>query len=405
MKFNNKRAVMGVLALITASLFLIGYITRPPADPFASHAIQERPFPSLTYSVQTFLWWDDGYTGLILDWVRMLGFNHIKQNFAWRDIEVADGVWDFTQSDRFMTDVEARQLRVVARLGQVPDWAVAGEGIGVSSDKTDAPPADLDQWANYCRTVATRYVGRITAYQIWNEPNLSREWGNQEPDATAYVEVLRACSDAIRQADPDAILISAGLAPTGTHDERAHRDDKYLNALYDAGFQRYIDVVGVHAPGFAPPDYGPDDAERDGRGRWATFRRVEDLRKIMVARGDASRQMAILEVGWTTDTQNPDYAWFAVTEEEQARYIVEAYNYAVENWRPWVGLMSLIYMPNMAWTSDDEEWWWAIIEPPTRNRQAFFDLTLMGKTCDDFHVPPTEPLTEEEYSVRVNACP
>jgi hypothetical protein len=407
MAILKRRAVMGALAFITALAFMGAWlINQAQQDPFHADAIEERPFPSLTYSVQTFLWWDDGYTGLILDFVNMIGFNHIKQNFAWRDLESEPGVWDFSSIDRILAETERRNIRIIARLGQVPDWAVEGNQQGISSNDTDAPPEDLEDWGNYCHIVASQYAGRIVAYQIWNEPNLSREWGNQEPDPEGYVELLRVCSEAIRAVDDEAIIISAGLAPTGNQDVTAYRDDIYLDSMYQAGFQQYVDVVGVHAPGFAPPEYGPDDAELDGQGRWATFRRVEDLRKIMIQHGDAGRQMAILEMGWTTDTQNPDYAWFAVSEEEQADYIVRAYAYAAENWRPWVGLMSLIYMPNMAWTSDNEEWWWSIIEPPTRNRPAFYSLVHMPKVCDDVMIPALPyGLTEEEYRVAINACP
>jgi hypothetical protein len=166
--------------------------------------------------------------------------------------------------------------------------------------------------------------------------------------------------------------------------------------MYRAGVQAYVDVVGVHAPGFGPPDYGPDDAERDGRGRWASFRRVEDLRKIMLQHGDAARQMAVLEFGWTTDTINQDYAWFAVSEDEQAKYIIEAYQYANEHWRPWVGLMSLVYLPNPIWTASDEEWWWSITEPSGRLRRAFFSIVSMDRYCGDTIVKGWPPNTPEE---------
>ena len=380
---------------------------RLQGDPFQSDAILEPPFQSLTYGIQAFLWWDSGDAGTQLDWVeKLLGFTHVKHTFAWRDLEVRPGEWDFSQSDRIVAEVERRDLKLIARLGQVPDWALDGEVTSENSVRTDAPPTDLDVWANYCAMVADRYRGRIAAYQIWNEPNLSREWGDNPPDAAAYVEVLKACSDAIRTVDPDAILISAGLAPTGHYNDLAHRDDIYLDAMYRAGFQQYVDVVGVHAPGFSPPSYGPDDAERDGQGRWASFRRIEDLRKIMIQYDDAARQMAILEMGWTTDTVNPDYSWFAVTEEEQAQYIVEAYQYAAENWRPWVGLISLIYLGDPRWTAESEEWWWAITTSSVDLRPAFFAIVSMDRYCDDMIIHGWPPGTPEEiYLEQRISCP
>lgn len=395
-----------VMALAVALFFVIGAValiaaSRPQPDPFQADAITDPPFRSLTYSVQTFLWWDDGSTGMILDWVRMMQFTHIKHTFAWRDIEPRPEVWDFFNSDRIMDAVEEKDLRLIVRLTDAPEWASAnppGDGA------VDTPPTDLDAWGRFCETIAGRYAGRVAGYQIWNEPNLSREWGGQPPDAAAYVELLRVCGEAIRRADPDAVLISAGLAPTGQHDDLAHRDDLYLQAMYDHDFQQHIDVVGVHAPGYSEPGYGPDEAERDGRGRWATFRRVEDLRKIMVANGDAGRQMAILEMGYTTDPANPVYSWFAVSEAEQARLMVAAYRYIAEHWRPWVGLVSAIYIAKPYWTPDDEEFWWSFNDPTTgRMRSVFGALVQMEKYCGDV-IAPIRSWEETAHVPEHNPC-
>ena len=176
--------------------------------------------------------------------------------------------------------------------------------------------------------------------------------------------------------------------------------------MYEADFQEHIDVVGVHAPGFSPPEYGPDNAEADGIGRWFTFRRVEDLRKIMIQHGDSARQMAIMEFGWTTDEVNPDYAWYAVDEATQAQYLLEAYQYAIDNWRPWVGLMSLIYMPNPTWTEADEEYWWAITAPGRGHRPSFFALANMQKVCGEFAIPARESDSPEALGlVESPICP
>lgn len=373
---------VGAIALAAAAL-----LSQQPSDPFRGDAITDPPFPSLTYALHTFVWWDEGQVGTHLDWVRMLGFNTVKQIFSWRDMEPEPGVWHFDRADLVVERVERRELHLVARLGLTPDWAISSQ----DSEAHDGPPDDIAAFANYCGTVAERYVGRIQAYQVWNEPNLAREWGGQPPDANAYVEMLAACSAAIRRADPAAIIISAGLSPTGNDDASAQRDDLYLQAMYDAGFQQHVDVVGAHAPGYNVPSYGPDDAEQDGNGRWASFRRIEDLRKIMVANGDAARQMAILEMGWTTDTLDPAYSWFSVSEDEQAENIVAAYDYALENWSPWVGLMTLIYLPDPTWTEADEESWWALVAPDGRTRPAFFAVARMPKTCDTVTLPYRDP--------------
>jgi hypothetical protein len=173
--------------------------------------------------------------------------------------------------------------------------------------------------------------------------------------------------------------------------------------MYDADFQRYVDAVGMHAPGYSAPEVNPADGA--GGHRFFTFRRVEDLRRIMVANGDAAHQVALLEVGWTTDQTNSNYSWFAVDEAAQARNLVAAYRYAAENWRPWIGLMSAIYIANPEWTPDNEEWWWAITTPQGYTRPAYIDLANMAKYCGDRVIPARDPGSPEALGlVPVDPC-
>ncbi|MCL4249622.1 MAG: beta-galactosidase [Anaerolineae bacterium] len=396
--------MMRALLLALASALLIS-VPLSSTDPFLGFRVTDPPFTPLTYGIQAFVWWDHGFAGRDLDWVRQMVFSHVKQTFAWEDVEPFAGALDFSQSDRILEEIERRGLKLVVRLSDTPDWAHPSLPDRGSEEYLDAPPDDLADFANYCATIATRYRGRIAAYQIWNEPNLSREWGNRPPNASAFVQLLAACSDAIRTADSDAILISPGLSPTGTDDATARPDDLYLQEMYDAGFQHYIDVVGMHAPGFSEPQLSPDEAERAGGQRFFTFRRVEDLRKIMIANGDAARQVAILETGWTTDQVNPNYSWFAVDEETQARNLVAAFEYAAFHWRPWVGLVSAIYIANPDWTESDEEWWWAITTPYGYTRLAYIDLANMAKYCGDRLIPARAPDSPEALGlVPVTPC-
>lgn len=389
-RLGKRRGWAGLRRLALPLFFVpVLWFSTSSTDPFMGRAVTNPPFESLTYGVQAFLWWDPTIAALRLDSIRTMVFSHVKQTFAWKDVEPVKGELHFANADRLLEEVERRGLSLVARLSDTPDWALPPGAD--ASQFLDSPPADLGDFARYCGTIASRYRGRIAAYQIWNEPNLAREWGNNPPDAAGYVELLRACSEAIRAADPDAILISAGLSPTGNYDATAHPDDVFLQELYDAGFQRYIDVVGVHAPGYSHPELSPDEAEARGSQRFFTFRRVEDLRKIMVANGDAARQMAILEVGWTRDNINPAYSWFAVDEKTQARHLVAAYRYAAFHWRPWIGLMSAIYIADPRWTPKNEEYHWSIFTSEGWQTPAYVALANMEKYCGNRVIPAREP--------------
>ncbi len=341
------------------------------------------------YGMQAFMWWRPEVAHRDLGLIRDAGFRWVKQDFAWREIEgAAKGAFDWSRPDRIVERAhDGFGLKILARVDRQPGWAnpncTGGGEMG--------PPQNMQDYADFLYAMASRYKGRIAAYSIWNEPNLAREWCNQPPNPAEYVEMLRVAYNAIKSADPNAIVISAGLSPTGGPMPVAMNDVEYLRGMYEAmggNSQGYFDMLGAHAPGFkAPPEVSPDEVEANpdlyGRGRWFTFRRVEDLRAVMEEYGDGNRRVAILEMGWTTDPR-PDspYNWHAVTPEQQADYLVRAYQFAKENWRPWIGVMSLIYVCNYDWTPEDEQYYWCITEPTypeTVVRPAYEALKAMPK--------------------------
>jgi hypothetical protein len=95
--------------------------------------------------------------------------------------------------------------------------------------------------------------------------------------------------------------------------------------------------------------------------------------------GDADKQMVITEFGWTSDEIHESYSWHRVTEQQKAEYLVRAYRWAEENWSPWIGLMSAIYIADPDWTPQDEQYWWAITDPDGTPRPAFQALKNMPK--------------------------
>lgn len=336
-------------------------------------------FDSPEYGVHAFMWWKPDLVEEDLGLVDEMGFGWVKQKFAWREIEgIEKGKFDWYRPDRIVDKAEKAGLNLVIRLDRQPFWSEPEENLWHENQ----PPGDYQDFGDFCGAVAERYRGRIAAYEVWNEPNLGREWGERSPNPVEYTELLKVCFEAIKDVDSEAIVISAGLAPTGTESEQVIPDTKFLQGMYDAGAADYFDVLGVNAPGYkAPPELSPAEAESEeyGGGRWFSFRHVEDIRAIMVANDDSHKQVAILEMGWTLDEVNPEYAWFAVDEATQADYLVRAYQYAAENWQPWIGLMTTIYIADDSWTPEDEQWWWSIVLPDDTPREAFYALRDMPK--------------------------
>ncbi|HTP07125.1 MAG TPA: beta-galactosidase [Anaerolineae bacterium] len=373
-----------LLTACASTQFSAGVPTRSAVpQPTATSWPQVR-LKSPEYGIQAFLWWKPEITKRDLTLVQEMGFQWVKQNFAWRDIEPAQkGHYEWKLADDVVRRVGKRgNLKLLARIDRQPFWSQAPG----TPKLENAPPANLKDFGDFCYALADRYKGQIAAYQVWNEPNLAREWGNQPPNPAAYVELLKVCYQGIKSADPNALVISAGMATTGTSNNEAMPDDVFIEQMYQAGAAPYFDLLGVHAPGYkAPPEMSPDEVAQKpeyGGQRFFAFRHVEDIRQIMEKYGDSAKQIAILEMGWTTDPVHPEYAWHAVTEQQQADYLVRAYQYAYEHWSPWIGLMSMLSLADPTWTENDEQYWWAISYPDwpqNRLRPAFNALKNMPK--------------------------
>ncbi len=343
------------------------------------------------YGVQVFLYWQEEIAHRDLQLVKDMEFRWVKQEFAWRELEgKGKGRWRWRNTDRIMVQIDNMGLNVIARLGSQPAWAapdVPFPKIG--------PPADLQDFYDYVYKVAERYKGRIDAYQIWNEPNLAREWGGQPPDPAEYVELLKVGYRAVKAADPNAAVISAGLAPTTQNNAEAMPDIHFIQGMYDAGAAPYFDVLGVHAAGYksepetdpaliaTTPELNNNDSGPEELRRVYGFRHVEDVRAVMLRNGDEAKKIVLLEFGWTVDPR-PDspYRWHAVTPEQQDKYLQRAFAYAEANWQPWIGVMSVIYIADPQWTMADEQTYWSIVYPgypELRTAPAYYGLLTMPK--------------------------
>ena len=362
-----------------------------PVEPVINTAPVTMTSPD--YGMQVFLFWKSEIADRDLQLVQDAGFRWVKQEFAWREIEGAGkGQFDWSRTDRVMDQIDAHGLKVIVRLGVQPQWAGGGyPEVG--------PPTNLQDFADFAAAVATRYKGRVDAYQVWNEPNLAREWGNRPPNAAEYTQMLKVTYQAIKAVDPYPIIISAGLAPTSRNDDIARPDTYYVQEMYDAGAKPYFDALGAHGAGFkSPPETDPAEVARtpglanpgdfennvpEELRRVYCFRHVEDVRAVMVRNGDTDKRIVLLEFGWTIDPR-PDspYKWHAVSAEEQDQYFQRAYAYAKEHWQPWIGVMSLIYIANPQWTLNDEQTYWSIVYPTYPQftpAPAYFGLKAMPK--------------------------
>ncbi len=313
------RLILGIGILI--AIFAAAWLTRGRALPLGVHTLRA----------------DDAE----LQQVRDLGSQYVVQVFAWSEIEPTRSEFHWEYTDWLVRAAEYYHLRVVARLDKAPRWAT-----GVN-EALDAPPEHPDDYGNFVAQVAQRYRGRVAAYIIWNEPNLAREWGNRPPDPAAYGALLKTTAARLRAADPAAQILSAGLAPTNENSATAMDDRAFLRALYAAGARGAFDILAAHPYGFVNP---PDDPR--GAHDGLNFRRIQDLRDIMIANGDAAKPVWVTEFGYTTNTP-PDSANLRVSEDDQARWLPLAYEIAREQ-MPFVEMFTVWNITREVPPSDEQ---------------------------------------------------
>ena len=252
-----------------------------------------------------------------------------------RITEKSKGQFEWAGADRIIEHASRQGLRVIARLGFVPEWARPSPN-GQPTTFTHLDPQHYQDFADFAAAFAARYKGRVDHIIVWNEPNLQNEWGMRRVDPAAYVEMLRVVYPAIKKANPEAIVLAGALAPTIERNrDVALNDLEYLEEMYVAltpspaerkrGGVRVFDALAVHTYGTTFPPADPPDPQR------INFRRVELLREIMLKHGDAGTPVYITETGW-----NDDVNWVnGVTPAQRIRYTIDALAYAQAHWS-WV---------------------------------------------------------------------
>ena len=169
--------------------------------------------------------------------------------------EGAEGNYDFTHPDYVIDHARNQGVTVIARLGMVPQWAREKNTTDTYLDEKH-----YADFAKYVGKFVERYRGKIKYVIIWNEPNLSLEWGYRQVDPRGYVAMLREAYRAAKAANPEIQVLAGALAPTLEPDssDLAMNDLIYLQKLYDAGFANYYDILSVHSYGLSfPPDDPP----------------------------------------------------------------------------------------------------------------------------------------------------
>lgn len=332
------------------------------------------------------------------------GFVFIRQQFPWEDIEI-HGKDDFLDTRNDPTGVDAwvkydnivdlameNGIKIIARLDNPPAWTrVMTDTIG-----THAPPDSLEDYGDFVEAVATRYRDKITYYQLWNEPNIYPEWGEQNVDPEAYTELLCEGYRRVKEASPEAVVLAGALSPTVALDGRDLNDLVFLQRMYRAGAGDCFDILSAQGYGLWS---GPTDKRL--RPTVINYPHVILLRDVMVKYGDAQKPIWISEMGWNTVPEDLDEPYGRVDAEQQGRYAVQAFERARTEW-PWVGVINYWFFKRASDAEIGQPWYYfRLLEPDFSATEAWHTLTEYTSSS----IPPNEDGISNVDSVRQRIRP
>lgn len=185
----------------------------------------------------------------------------------------------------------------------------------------------ISQFSNFLAGVARLGPNAI---EVWNEPNIDREWPNGQISGENYTRLLAAAYNAIKGANGNVMVISGALAPTGFAappgtSAAVWNDDVFYQSMANAGAANYVDCIGAHYnEGIVPPDW----TSGDPRGGYPTYYFTSMLNRAWAPFG-GSRPVCFTELGYLSpEGYGALPSWFAwaqnVTVAQQASWLASA---------------------------------------------------------------------------------
>lgn len=236
----------------------------------------------------------------VLNRVAGSGATWIRLDMAWCSIEETQGQFDWSYTDSAVAAAATRNIQVLGLPTCTPAWAANGGDwtTGASS------PGQQAGYVAFIDALAQRYKGKISAWEMWNEPNLDQFW-SPKPSATSYASLVRAAVPKIRVADPTATILTGGIGDGPPPDIHPL---PWLEALYAEDVMTLFDGVAVHLY----PDYAAGTIGEMGV--------IHEYRSLLDRHGDATKQLWATEVGATTLGQP------GASETLQAKLLTEQVN-------------------------------------------------------------------------------
>jgi hypothetical protein len=206
----------------------------------------------------------------------------VRVDLPWSVLEPEGPVLDphaLAFTDRLITDANTAGIKILATVASTPCWASSAPAAliaectsGHSNAAGSWPPSDPSTYGAVLAALAARYGSRLTAIEVWNEPDQSNEDYFAGPNkVAAYARLLRAAYPAVKQVNPAITVLGGSLVGS---------NGAFLKALYAAGVKGYYDGLSVHYYNL-------------------TLASLRSIHETQLANGD-TKPLWLDEFGWTS---------------------------------------------------------------------------------------------------------
>lgn len=226
------------------------------------------------------------------------GVTDLRVGVPWVYIQPTAQTYDWSKMDALVTAANEMGFSVTAAITGNTAW---GGGVPLAG----AP--DPVAYAAFAGATAARYKGKISAYEVWNEPNGVIFYAPVNPES--YTKVLQAAYSAIKANDDEAIVVGGVLGATRTIPGVSMAPDEFLERMYAAGAQGSFDALSYHPYHYTLPfSQGGDVAD-------SPMNQVLALRALMEANGDGTLKL------WATEYGTPTTPFFGLSEAQQSAFM------------------------------------------------------------------------------------
>lgn len=332
--------------------------------------------------------------GVALDTMQSMGVTQFRMFIPWRAVEATPDTYNWADVDKVIDAAEERGMAVLGAVTSTPTWASDVQ------DSAYGAPRNPEDFGDFMGELASRYgagdgdpeSARISAYEIWNEPQSSVFW-SPRPDPAAYTELLKAGYTAIKEVDPTGTVVGGVVTAGLTWGDVNISPVEFVQTMYESGAAGYFDALSYHP-------YNYDWKFGDGAGNAiSAVGQLEAMQALMEQYGDGDKDVWTSEYGLPTSY---------VSEAQQAEFIGDF----MDTWsqHEGTGPMFIYSLVDRNSASTDVEDTWGLFRDDYTPKQAAAvvqawieengPIASDGLPIDeipDIGVPavPTDPVVEE----------